>query len=76
MSGAMQRDSSGENWNSACGVETHDIVIGQRTEFMGGDDDCVVLMDDGSTSNANELVDDPNVGDRSDIGESTGLHRE
>ncbi|CAB4654763.1 unannotated protein [freshwater metagenome] len=43
---------------------------------MGGDDDRVVLMDDGSTSNADELVDDPNVGDRSDIGKPTGLHRE
>ena len=54
-------------------METHDVIVGQRAEIVGGNDDAVVLVGDSSTSNADEFIDDSDVGDSRDVGEATGL---
>lgn len=76
VTSAMKRDGGGENGDPTCGVQSHDVIVGQRTEVVSSDDDGVILVFDRPTGDVDQFIDDCYVGDRSDVGETTRLDSE
>ena len=54
-------------------MKPHHIVVGQCAEFVGRDDDGVVLVNDGAAGDVDEFMNDANVGDGRNIGETARL---